>query len=54
MVKSSVRVNFGHFMEKSDFKQFSKTEAIVDEKCNKNINIKDILNKYNIDTLSDK
>lgn len=54
MVKSSVRLNFGYFMEQSDFRQFAKTEVIVDEICNKNINIKDILNKYNIDTLSDK
>lgn len=47
-------MNFGYFMERSDFRQFSKTEALVDEIGNKSISIKDILNKYNIDTLVDK
>lgn len=54
MVRNAVRMNFGYFMERSDFRQFSKTGAIVEEICNKNISIKDILNKYNIDTLVDK
>ena len=54
MVRNAVKLNFGFFMEHSDFRQFSKTGALVDEIGNKSISIKDILNKYNIDTLSDK
>ena len=48
MVRNAVRLNFGFFMEHSDFKQFSKVGAVVDEKT---VSVKDILNKYNIDIL---
>lgn len=46
MVKSSVRLNFGYFMEKSDFRQFSKVEAVEGEENQKSVSIKDIINKY--------
>ena len=48
MVKSSVRLNFGYFMEKSDFRQFSKVEAVKGEENKKSVSIKDIINKYKI------
>ena len=48
MVKSSVRLNFGYFMEKSDFRQFSKVEAVEGEENQKSVSIKDIINKYKI------
>ena len=48
MVRNAVRLNFGYFMERSDFMQFSKVEAVA---CEKRVSVKDILNKYNIGTL---
>lgn len=48
MVKSSVRLNFGYFMEQSDFRQFSKVEADEGEENQKSVSIKDIINKYKI------
>ena len=48
MVRSSVRLNFGFFMEKSDFRQFSKVEAVEGEENQKSVSIKDIINKYKI------
>ena len=46
MVRSSVRLNFGFFMEQSDFRQFSKVEAVEGEENQKSVSIKDIINKY--------
>ena len=46
MVRSSVRLNFGYFMERSDFRQFSKVEGVEGEKDQKSVSIKDIINKY--------
>ena len=43
MVRSSVRLNFGYFMEKSDFRQFSKVEAVEDKENQKSVSIKDII-----------
>ena len=58
IVRSSVRLNFGYFMEKSDFRQFFKVEEIEGKENQKSVSIKDIINKYKlisiIDTLSDK
>lgn len=48
MVRNSVRLNFGYFMEKSDFRQFSKVEAVEDKENQKSVSIKDIINKYKI------
>jgi hypothetical protein len=48
MVRSSVRLNFGFFMEQSDFRQFSKVEAVEGEENQKSVSIKDIINKYKI------
>lgn len=48
MVRSSVRLNFGYFMERSDFRQFSKVEGREGEKDQKSVSIKDIINKYKI------
>lgn len=54
MVAHSVKMNFRYFMEISEFRKYSKAVEDQDEKDEKSLSVRDILNKYNINTLVNK
>lgn len=54
MVEKSVELNFGYFMEKSSYRQYSKGAGIDENQgaiSEKSLSVKNIINKYNINTL---
>ena len=54
MVAHSVKMNFRHFMEISEFRKYSKAAEDQDKKEEKSLSVRDILNKYNINTLANE
>ena len=54
MVAHSVKMNFRDFMEISEFRKYSRAVEDQDKKDEKSLSIRDILNKYNINTLANK